>query len=521
MIYILADKRDAATTEIVARAFERSFTRGQLRLVEASSDIPTSNAVVVVVSPDDEAADRLGQLARSRGKIILHGSLGPRFGEIAGVETFAAVPNLLEVAECEPAPPHATSRSRGSMIYSDVGIGAASPLRCRDLARFDFSTEWNNLGYGRIGFGEERWSIAQLASRFATLVADVRVDDAVSAGAAVTLRDLPSGSVLWFARPVGAVDGQDWSVVEAFISSYRADELPCRPYLRGIPHGFGAAVSMRLDCDENIASARPLFDFYRSRSRPLSLAITTGQPDTPESRALIRDVLDAGGSILSHSVTHAANWGGSAEAAEREARDSRAWLEQNIDGLEVRYAVSPFHQNPSYVPAALARAGYDGFIGGSIANDPEYLMARGGVVPFGPQGMISHSQSCMLHGDCMLAGDDQLRVFKEAFMLARGSGEFFGYLDHPFSERYAYGWSDEEARIGVHASYLDFLESASGDGGLLFVNEDECLQFVKERACAEISFDVDEEKFEISKARAGGFMMSIGYHGKVSEAHSD
>jgi len=332
---------------------------------------------------------------------------------------------------------------------------------------------------------------------------------------------LPFGSVLWFARPVGPVDGQDWSVVETFISSHRPDELPCRPYLRGIPHGFGAAASMRLDCDEDIASARPLLDLYRSRNFPLSLAVTTGQADTPGNRALIRDVLDAGGSILSHSATHAADWGGSGEAAEREARNSKAWLEKNISGLNVRYAVSPFHQNPSYVPKALANAGYDGFIGGSIASDPEYLMARGGTVPFGPAGMVSHSQSCMLHGDCMLAGDDRLRVFKEAFALARDSGEFFGYLDHPFSERYAYGWFDEETRIAAHSSYLDFLESAGGEGGLLFVNEDTCMHFLREKASAEISFDLAREKFAISKVKAAGFPMSIGYHGKLSGAHHD
>src|SRR5579863_4806432 len=109
----------------------------------------------------------------------------------------------------------------------------------------------------------------------------------------------------------------------------------------------------------------------------------------------------------------------SAEAAEREARDSKTWLEKHISGLNVRYAVSPFHQNPSYVPAALSRAGYDGFIGGIIANDPEYVMARSGVPPFSPPAIVSHTQGCMLHGDCLQGSGDPLRIFKEAFALAR------------------------------------------------------------------------------------------------------
>jgi hypothetical protein len=199
----------------------------------------------------------LSRLIYRRGKVILHGSLNSRIRQIAGIEAIAVPPGLHESDHCEVALPHETSVSRAALEYADAGIGRASPLRRRFFSRFDFSNEWNNLGYGRIGFGDDRWSIAELASQFETLVASVEIDDASSFGAAATLRDLPGGSVLWFARPVGAVDGQDWAIVESFISSHRADELPCRPFLRGIPHGFGAGVSMRLDCDEDIASARP------------------------------------------------------------------------------------------------------------------------------------------------------------------------------------------------------------------------------------------------------------------------
>jgi hypothetical protein len=518
VIHILGDRSDPTTTEIVMRAFERSFTRGQICQIGAYQDIPTSDAVVVVVSPGDESAELLGRLIHRNGKVILQGSLGKRARELAGIETVAITPDLSALASCEPAPIHETSVSRAALVYADTGLGCASPLRRRHFCRFDFLDEWNNLGYGRIGVGNNRWSIDQLAGHFATLVAGVEIDGAASVGAAVTLHDLPHGSVLWFARPVGAVDGQDWSVVETFISAHRADELPCRPFLRGIPHGFVAGVSMRLDCDENIASARPLFNLYRSRNCPISLAITTGQPANPENLVFIRDVLDEGGSILSHSVTHSPGWGGSSEIAEREARESKSWLEALASGLKVRYAVSPFHQSPPYVPEALARAGYEGFIGGSIANDPEYMMARAGVLPFGPPGMVSHSQSCMLHGDSMLAGGDPLRVFKEAFRLAQDSSEFFGYLDHPFSERYAYGWPDEETRIATHSNYLDHLEATSGGGRLLFVNEDTCMQFIKEKAAAEIKYDSTLAKYTISKGQAAGFPISIGYRGNVFEA---
>ena len=521
MIYILADPRDPVTTELVSRAFERSFTRGQVRRIETAAAFPDKNAIVVALAPDEEIAPALEKCARRAGKVILFGALGPRMAALAGIETVEPVPDLIAAAECAPAPIHASSESRAAIAYAGDGLGSVSPLRSRSFCRFDFTDEWNNLGYGRTGIGHDRWAIAQLARSCEESVAALTIDETSSHGSVATLRNLPAGAAVWFARPVGPIDGPDWAVIEAFISAYRAGELPCRPFLRDIPHGYGAAVTARLDCDEDIASARPLLELYRSRGRPLSLSIMTGLPESPAHFKLIDDLRAAGGAILSHSATHAPNWGGSAEAAEREACDSKAWLEGHIDALTVRYAVSPFHQNPTYVPSALARAGYAGFIGGSIANDPEYMMARAGVPPFGPDGIVSHTQGCMLHGDCLLSAGDPLRVFKEAFALARDGGQFFGYLDHPFSERYAYGWASEAARAAAHADFIDYMDTHAGDGPLLFVNEDTCLDFIKGKAATAILYDEATNAYKVSHTHAAGLPLSVGFHGRSIAASDD
>lgn len=520
MINIVGDQQDRVTTEIVVRAFERSFSRGQVRQVGDYPGFSSRNAIVVAINPDAKAAAALRRLVSSGSKIVLLGPLSEAAADLAGVKTAVIGAELQPMAFSEAAPAGEMRTSPALLRYSDGGLGEVSPVRERYFCRYDFRDEWNNLGYGRIGFGDGRWSIAQVAEYFDTPVARVEIGGMSSIGAAVTLRDLPGCSVLWCARPVGAVDGQDWAVVEDFISGYRAGELACRPCLKGIPHRYAAAVSMRLDCDEDVASARPLFELYCDRRRPVSLAIATGRLHLREDIALISDVLQAGGSVLSHSVTHSPQWGGSPEAAEREARDSKACIEALLPDAEIRYAVSPFHQNPPYVPGALANAGYDGFIGGSIANDPEYLMARGGVPPFGPSSIVAHSQSCMLHGDCLLAGNDPLAVFKEAFRLARGNREFFGYLDHPFSERYSYGWPSEQARLDAHAKYLSYLEEQCDDRPLLFVNEDSCMSFIREKSDTVIDYDESSQTYGISRREAAGFPLSIGYRGKLVEAGS-
>jgi hypothetical protein len=519
MIAIIDRSNCEMTREVVVRAFQRSFTRGQVRLVEDIAELSRTPAIVVVIAPGEGDAGWLEALLRQPSKIVIFGAVGPRVAKLAGIVVGPVDESTVPTADCESAPTCGLTESAASVVYARFGLGMASPLQRRHFCRFDFANEWNNLGYGRTSFGDGAWSIGVTARLLdATSVGALALGDTLTGTSIATVRDLPMSSLLWFARRVGPVDGPDWTVVERFIADYRATGLPCRPCLRDIPHGVSTAVTMRLDCDEDIASSRPLFELYRSRGLPLSVAIKTDQPDTPEHLALLGDLRDFGGSIMSHSVTHAPNWGGSAEAAEREARDSKAWLESRVAGLNVRYAVSPFHQNPTYVPQALARAGFDGFIGGIIANDPEYLMARGGAAPFSPPGFISHSQACMLHGDCLLAEGDPIRIYKEAFRQAKASGQFFGYLDHPFSPRYAYGWASEPERVAVHAAFLDFIEAECTSEPMLFLNEETCLDFMRGKDATEIVFDAARDTFAVSQTSAAGLPLSIGWRGQVVAA---
>ncbi|WP_444771372.1 hypothetical protein [Rhodopseudomonas sp. NSM] len=521
MINCLFGPEMALEEELLSRAMVRSFTRGQVRAWRGDWPDIGPGSVVLAVSPDDSKADYFRALIGRGAKLMLFGSLGSAIAELAGIEVGPIDAGLAHVASCAPAAVQQSSESAGAIRYAGRGLGASSPLRVRRLCRFDFADEWNNLGYGRIGIGADPWSIGSLARPVqAGAVAVLDCGGPEAAGAIATLRDLPASAVLWFARPLGPIDGPDWQIVETFVSHYRHTELPCRPHLRDVPHGVGAAVTMRLDCDEDVASARPLFELYRQQRVPLSLAIKTDQPERAEHLALLRELRAAGGSILSHSVSHAPRWGGTADAAEAEARDSKHWLESRIPGLTVRYAVSPFHQNPTYVPAALARAGYDGFVGGIIANDPEYLMARGGEAPYGPAGFVSHSQSCMLHGDCMLAEGDRLQVFKDAFRTARAGSQFFGFLDHPFSERYAYGWQSEQDRLSAHSEFLATIVRDCDDAGerLLFVNEETCLDFMRDKASAMIAYDPAKASFSVSRGRATDLPLSIGFGGSNQAA---
>ena len=282
--------------------------------------------------------------------------------------------------------------------------------------------------------------------------------------------------MLWFNRAVGPIDSFEWRLVEYFLASYRATDLPCQPVLQEIPWGYDAAVTMRLDCDEDVESARPLWEEYKKMEVPFSLAVNTVNLDNENNHKILIDMTSYGESILSHTATHAPNWGGSYEAAYNEGEQSKKYL-QKVIGKTIKYAASPFHQTPNYALQGLVDAGYSGVVGGIIRNDPEFLLARGGELCGLPDGFIGHSQQCMLHGECMLADGDPLSIYKRAFDIAMETKALFGYLDHPFSERYQYGWVDEGSRIIQHKKLIEYIRIKARNP--LFMSEDTALDFLR------------------------------------------
>jgi hypothetical protein len=186
---------------------------------------------------------------------------------------------------------------------------------------------------------------------------------------------------------------------------------------------------------------------------------------------------------LSHTLTHTPNWGGSEDAAKHEGNESARIIHETI-GVKPRYAVSPFHHTPGYARKGLADSGYQGCVGGIISNDPDFVMARAGRPPQSQQGFIGHTQQCMLHGDCMLEDGDALAIFKRAYEQAKISKTFFGYLDHPFSPRYQYGWYTEEQRINTHLEFIEYIQKSSNKP--LFLNQNDALDFLRRKSATAI-----------------------------------
>jgi hypothetical protein len=489
-ITVSSSAADHYARDIVTSALVRSFTaaqvtHGQLKSSEGG-DCP------VWINPPDEVSTDLAKVLQSGGKAIVLGRIGPSVAETLGLQWSAPVEWPLEWEACGIDPARHHDQSPAAIHYGGPHpLARLAPSATRPLCRFDFANEWNNLGFGRIRLDGSAWSVQSAvaigdATPLAHLVVPVGARFVYAA-----VRDTAAGSVLWFNRPVGPVDSLEWRIVESFLADHRAGELPCWPCLGEFPSGYDGAVCARLDCDEAVASCGALFELYQDHGLPLSLAVLTGQTIDPADIALLRKLLAAGGSVVSHSVRHEPNWGGSYERACVEVAESRRWFDEYLsETTPVRYAVSPFHQNPPYAVQALADNGYEGFVAGIIVNDPEYLLGRAGRVPFVSRPLVSLSTQCMLHGDCYARAGNSVDVYRESFDQHLAARATFGYLDHPFSPRYQYGWADEATRLAAHGELIAHIGKRSE---IWWANLSDVLDFLRQRDAARVQVGAHDQ----------------------------
>lgn len=442
---------DNQALEIVQKGFKRSFGN-------FSSD---ATKVYVFISPDDQTSDQISELLNEGHKIVILGEIGNETATLLGLElddSYRFDDNKASLPTDHEGECHTTEYR---LSYTSHILNKNIPYKNRYFARFDFTDEWNNYGYGRITTDGTIWSVSSMINTIsATSIATV-YDSSGYVSEFATVSDFDDAAVLYINRPVGTVDGLDWGIIENFLCRYRINDLVALPLIHDLPKGVKGVVSARLDCDQSIINAKPLVELYKSYGIDISLGISTGIHIDQNDIDFMIDFYQNGGSLVSHTITHHYSWGRDYAHALEETSGSKQWLEEHIPGLCVDYAVSPFHSNEPFAVQALADAGYKGFISGIIHNDPEYLVGVSGEVPFATSKIVTHSQQCMMHGDCYHRYSNSIHPHIEAFKMHVKAGKLFGYLDHPFGG-YDYGWVSEEVRLEAHHQMIETISKHEG-----------------------------------------------------------
>jgi hypothetical protein len=92
----------------------------------------------------------------------------------------------------------------------------------------------------------------------------------------------------------------------------------------------------------------------------------------------------------------------------------------------------------------------------------------------------------MLHGDCFRRYGNSIDAYRESLDAHLAAGAIFGYLDHPFSARYQYGWLDESTRLGAHRALIEHIQRTPG---IWWASIVEVLDFLRRRDAASVSVD--------------------------------
>lgn len=474
-------------TQLTKLAFARSTPSNLVEDFYYGDQVDENSILVCCGLSDDEIDTVYKNTNGLKTKLIILGRLSPF---LLSQHNLAEVQNIdfKKLTDCHPAEPFKISKSSGQIVYNQQQI---LPNFCRPLCRFDYADEWNNLGFGRI---PEDGIFALSQQILETNNYDIAslLDGDTTIGSYSILVDEDDRSILWIGRSLGSIDGPDWIITEEFISNYRAEDLPCAPIISEIPFGYDGAVTMRLDCDEDIQSAEPLIDLYHSNGVPISLAITTQLLSDSRHQQTIELLFESGGGILSHSHTHAPFWGGSYNTAFKEAVQSRELL-FSILQKNINHAVAPFHHAPTYALSALSDAGYTACVGGVMNVNPEFILGRSGFIS-NSHSLIGMTQQCMLHGHTISTNSNLAETYISSFDLSLKSNRFHGYLDHPFSERYQYDWISEQQRLSVHDALIKHMKSHNN---ILYLNENDALDFLISRSHAKFDRGDNSIKYDV------------------------
>ncbi|MBC87499.1 MAG: hypothetical protein CL677_10020 [Bdellovibrionaceae bacterium] len=491
--------------EIIYFGLVRSFGSYQVELVDS---LDFSSPQILVSRTDTISTGDLQSLSKTHSKIILHGVLTVEQCELLGVQSVSLPKSL---SECSPANVNQISESSGKIVYSNNNsIGSLLSRYVRPLVRYDFQDEWNNLGFGSVKVGKGPFDVSTVY-KLSNLMDEVSgvFNEGESFGSFQWVQSFGNAYVYVCSRPALTFDSYEVAAFEEFISSFsHSMDFPCVASITDASFDYDLSVTMRLDCDESILSSQALFSFYRERDIPFSLAIKSNLEEAYESSYFFKEIEGAGGSLLSHSYAHLRNWGSDKKEATLDAVRSIKAFERFLPSKKIRRAVSPFHSNERYSVNALEEVGYRGFIAGSVSSAPEYSVFRGGKVPSDRGAIVTHSQQCMLHGDCLLEGSDPLKIPLLSAEIHNRCGAIFGYLDHPFSDRYQYGWESENARQEVHKKLLDTLERRYK---VNYLSEDEVLDIFEKKD----SIQIESGKDLVVSSSGTSFNHGVRFRGKT------
>jgi len=283
-VYKSVDKLKAYKVEsLILESFKRSFTSSQINN-KNSFKKNFSGVHVFLECTSDNATSNLKELLKIKNsKIILNGKLNKWIQKLLNIKILG---NKFPYDEPIPANSSSYSISKRCLKFN-YKFKYLKPflglLEERPIWRYDFELEWNNSFSGNIIDKNEILNLSHYCS----------TDDNNNVVYIMNSNDdkipliaeffIEQNVLIWVNRNLSLIDLPEWKIIEEFISNGYFNKYPCIPYVSEFSSLENGFITMRLDCDEDIESARNIYTLYKKYDLPISLAITTNQIENKES----------------------------------------------------------------------------------------------------------------------------------------------------------------------------------------------------------------------------------------------
>lgn len=503
-IYFKKEKTNEHTLEdLIFSAFIRSFGLSQINQIETCTQTKEGIHIFTECNSKNSYTNIKKILSGEKNKIILNGKLNESLKSLLEINNLYS--DFLH-EELIPANSYKPSFSIFKLNYQNKCPYLKGFLKCitqRPIWRYDFDLEWNNHCYGNILEKHEMLDLSHYCSfNEKKYIAYIENKNSEKVPLIAEFH-LNNNLILWINRNLSVIDLPEWKIIEDFISSGYFSDFRCVPFLSEFSKNENGLITMRLDCDEDIESAKEVFEIYKDNNLPISLAITTNQMQNNEiNYELPKNVIDYGGTILNHSHTHPTNWGNTKEEIIKEIKTSQKIIEKSF-GIKNEFAVSPFHHLTWDALEILEEMKFKGVVAGISSSHHEFLTARGGLIDK-EFNILFHSQQCMLHGDC-LSPQRKIDDYLYAFSLYSKLGFSIGFLDHPISQRYDYGWGSKDRQVNSHKKIIEFLLKEK----IKFVSQEEMFNRLKSKDMLEIENSFKGNKYFIEITNKSKYLLSV------------
>ena len=494
---------------LILESLKRSFTSSQINIYDISQKkYPGVHFFLECTS--DNATNNLRELLEiNNNKIILSGKLNRWMQKLLNINILG---NKFPFEEPKPANSLSPSVSNSNLKFNykfNYLKQFKDVLKERPIWRFDFELEWNNSFSGNIIDKHEILNLSHYCSNNNNSNNVVYIMNSNEEKIPLIAEFFIDQNVLiWVNRNLSLIDLPEWKIIEEFISNGYFNKYPCIPYVSEFSSSENGLITMRLDCDEDIESARKIYTLYKRYNLPISLAITTNQIENKESiSSLPREVYDYGGTILNHSHSHPINWGEKKDIISKEIELSTKLIKKAYN-ITTKYAVSPFHHLTIEAINILNQQNYKGVVAGICSSHHEFLIVKGGTINK-ELNILLHSQQCMVHGDC-LTEKRSLDDYLNNFYYFSKIGYSVGFLDHPISKRYDYGWKEPQRQINTHKQIIEFLLFKN----IKFISQREIFERLKAKDELNIDILKKDDAQDIFIKNDSKFYLSISIGGK-------